>query len=272
MPPVPLFGMADQKEQRIDGGINEVVRIGHTIRRPVRPWSESVHELLRELEARGFTGAPRFLGIDQNGREILSAVPGATPWPPGPQLCRPEMIESAAHLLRQYHDVISGWNPEDANWQTAPVPIGASEVICHNDLAPWNIIARDGETVAFVDWDTAAPGPRIWDLAYLAYTMTPLAEPANLEPMGWPTSIPIHERLSRLRNSYGCSQQQWDEFITVIPRRVQAAYDTMRIWAEEDRPGWRAQWNLPEPWRHGAGFLRDLEYIQSRMRDWREIE
>jgi phosphotransferase family enzyme len=264
--------MADPKEERVDGGINEVVRIGHTIRRPVRPWSESVHELLRELEARGFTGAPRFLGIDQKGREILSAVPGATPWPPGPELCRPKAIESAAHLLRQYHDAISGWYPKTANWQTAPVSVGAPEVICHNDLAPWNIITRDGRTVAFVDWDTAAPGPRTWDLAYLAYTMTPLAEPANLEPMGWPNSIPISERLTRLRDGYGCSQQQWNELITMTPRRVQAAYDTMRIWAEEDQPGWRAQWNQPEPWRHGAGFLRDLEYIHSRIRDWQEID
>ena len=38
------------------------------------------------------------------------------------------------------------------------------ETVCHNELFPWNTVFRSGVPVAFIDWDTAAPGPRVWDL------------------------------------------------------------------------------------------------------------
>lgn len=44
-----------------------VVRVGDTVRRPTKARAPFVHELLRHLEARGFSGAPRFLecyGLD----------------------------------------------------------------------------------------------------------------------------------------------------------------------------------------------------------------
>ncbi|MGZ0147423.1 phosphotransferase [Kribbella sp. WER1] len=194
------------------------------------------------------------------GREVLSRVEGETP---RPEVCGDAVLDSAAGLLRQYHDAVAGWMPEASNWQVAPVPAGAPEVVCHNDLAPWNLLIRDGEVVAFVDWDTAAPGPRAWDLAYLAYTLVPLAAPENLAPMGWPSPTPVRERMLRIRDAYGCSPEQWQEVLTTIPVRIQAAYDTMRIWAAQDRPGWRAQWEQPAPWHHGAGYLRDLAYLNS---------
>jgi hypothetical protein len=68
------------------GDLNVVVQIGDTVRRPVGPWSFAVHALLRHFEAVGFDGAPRFLGIDDEGREILSYVEGDAafaPVPPG---------------------------------------------------------------------------------------------------------------------------------------------------------------------------------------------
>ncbi|MFD7158808.1 phosphotransferase family protein [Kribbella sp. NPDC059898] len=250
-------------ERRLDGGINEVVQLGQTIRRPMGPWSGSVHELLMELESREFTGAPRFLGIDDDGREILSKVEGDRP-----TVFDDALLESTAALLRRYHDSVEGWAPETARWQSAPVAVGEPEVVCHNDIAPWNLIAQDGMAAAFVDWDTAAPGPRMWDLAYLAYTFVPLAAPENLGPMGRPGPVPVRERLALVRDAYGCSQQQWHSLLDTVPVRVRAAYDTMRIWAAEDRPGWRAQWEQPEPWRHGAGYLRDLAYISASVNDW----
>lgn len=252
--------------ERLTGGVNEVVRLGTTVRRPTGTWSPAVHELLRHLETSGFSGAPRFLGIDQQEREVLSLVPGDTLWPPSAELTDISLVESAAGLLRTYHDIVAGWTPTTDVWQVPPVTTGPPEVICHNDTSPWNMITSNGAITAFVDWDTAAPGRRMWDLAYLAYTLIPLAAPENLEPMGWPTAVraTAAERMAALREGYDCTTAQWDELLATVPTRVSAAYDTMRIWAAEDRPGWRAQWNQPEPWRHGSGYLRDLEFLRSR--------
>lgn len=195
----------------LSGGINRVVRVGDTVRRPVGFWSASVHELLLYLEHAGFPGAPRFLGIDSDGRECLSLV-GGEPVSYGDE----SLLQSAAQLLRSYHDLVAGWSPPAAAWQVAPVDLGAPEVICHNDLAPWNILSRDGRAIAFVDWDTAAPGPRMWDLAYLAYRLIPLAAPENLRLMGVPAgSVP--DRLAALCRGYGCTPEQRRELIALVP-------------------------------------------------------
>lgn len=54
-----------------------VVRVGETVRRPMTTASPAVHELLRHLERVGFDGASRLLGIDDQGREVLTFHPGA---------------------------------------------------------------------------------------------------------------------------------------------------------------------------------------------------
>lgn len=79
----------------VHGTVTTVQRIGGTIRRPVRRRTPSVHALLRHLERVGFPGAPRVLGIDTQGREILSLLPGQTaprPWPPIVRQCRAEPV------------------------------------------------------------------------------------------------------------------------------------------------------------------------------------
>ena len=49
-----------------------VVRIGDTVRRPHQPTSDRVAAYLAHLEARGFDGAPRHLGRDAQGRDVLT--------------------------------------------------------------------------------------------------------------------------------------------------------------------------------------------------------
>ena len=67
----------DMTEEILEGGgVNVVTRIGSTVRRPVQPWTAAVHVLLRHLADVGFDGAPRVLGVDDQGREILDYLAG----------------------------------------------------------------------------------------------------------------------------------------------------------------------------------------------------
>ena len=52
------------------------VRVGQTVRRTGNPWSPAVLDLLRHLEREGFAGAPRALGFDDQGREVLTYIEG----------------------------------------------------------------------------------------------------------------------------------------------------------------------------------------------------
>ena len=68
----------DAAEIALSGGNSnaEVIKLGDTVRRQTSSVSTTVHKLLVHLEKSGFDAAPRFLGIDNKGREILSYLEG----------------------------------------------------------------------------------------------------------------------------------------------------------------------------------------------------
>ncbi len=140
------------------GSTPGVVRIGRHVHRPCGPKAPFVHAFLRHLERVGFAAAPRLRGIDDQGREILTYLPGTVPRATDGARWTDDQLHAVATLLRRYHDA------------TARTPLAADqEVVCHNDAAPWNTVF-DGETpVALIDFDDAAPGPRIRDIAYAVW-------------------------------------------------------------------------------------------------------
>ncbi|TMR22969.1 aminoglycoside phosphotransferase family protein [Nonomuraea zeae] len=159
-----------------------------------------MHALLGHLAARGFGGAPRSHGIDGEGREILDFVPGQAADYPLPDWARSdEALTAAGRLLRDYHDATADFpDATDLTWYFAPV--SPAEVICHGDVATYNCVFRDGLPVAFIDFDTAHPGPRVWDVAYAAYRFVPLTDPRHAD------SCPVAEQARRLRlfaDAYG---------------------------------------------------------------------
>ena len=63
--------------ERLDGGnVGGAVRIGDTVRRSAGPWTAAVHALLTHLATKRFTAAPRPLGFDEQGREVLTFLEG----------------------------------------------------------------------------------------------------------------------------------------------------------------------------------------------------
>jgi hypothetical protein len=175
-------------ERQLEGGnVSEVWRVGQTVRKPAAVWDVGVQALLRHLEKAGFDGAPRAFGVDRHGRSIVSFIAGDTcDYPMPAYVWDDETLVAAARLLRAYHDATVGFvAPPDAGWQ-GPTPPGAAEVVCHNDVAPYNAVFRDGRPVALIDFEMAAPGPRVWDAAYAAYRFVSLGVPANDAPPGPP--------------------------------------------------------------------------------------
>ena len=163
---LPLFG----------GNVNQgVVRVGDTVRRAKSASSPNVHSLLRHLETVGFPNAPRFLGTDDKGREILTYIDGTTAFADEIWSSDAPLV-AATKLLRAFHDATSGISPGDPQgWAFAYPDAAQHEVICHNDFAPYNMIFKGGLPTAIIDFDLAGPGPRLRDVAYLAYWFVPLS-------------------------------------------------------------------------------------------------
>lgn len=158
------------------GNVNAgVVRVGDTVRRATTPQSASVHRLLLHLEAKGFPASPRLLGLDDRGREILSFLEGEAAVSSEIWLSEGALTAAAA-LLRAYHDATADFEFAAADhWAFRYPDKSCAEVVCHNDFAPYNLIFRGVEPVGIIDFDLAGPGPRLRDLAYLAYWMVPLS-------------------------------------------------------------------------------------------------
>ena len=160
------------------GGTNNrglVVRSGDTVRRPLRPTSKAAHALLTHLAEVGFDGAPRLLGIDDQGREVLSFIPGDAVTPPYPAWAlTDDVLRSVAALLRRYHEAVAGFDPTSHDWPSVAPPEFDEGLACHNDLNLDNVIFRDGRAVALIDFDWANPGSVVWDVAGAIRLWAPL--------------------------------------------------------------------------------------------------
>jgi hypothetical protein len=195
----------------LEGGSHStVVRVGQTVRRASHSWSPAVLDLLGHLEREGFAGGPRALGFDQQGREILTYIEGEVGQ--GDQFIpnhggrfdirlpdyvwRDDVLLHLGALVRAYHDAAATFPSAGREWMFEPrQPV---ETVCHNELFPWNTVFRAGVPVAFIDWDTAAPGPRAWDLGLAAWRWVPFFRDEKCRAIGLPAGVADKARRFRL--------------------------------------------------------------------------
>lgn len=156
------------------GNMGTVIRFDDVVQRPAGEWTPAVHRLLDTLRESGLDQVPEALDIDDSGFELVSYIEGENLAEAAPQVLWSEQIlTDAAALLRGIHDRSVDLVDAELKWRSPRRE--PAEVICHNDFAPYNLIVRDGELAGAIDFDFAAPGPRVWDLAYLAYRLAPYA-------------------------------------------------------------------------------------------------
>lgn len=189
----------DEEVTLSGGNTTPVVRIGGTVHRAAGPWTSSVHRLLCVLRGAGLAEVPEPLGYDELGREILSFLPGTVGNYPLPDwIWSSTVLREAGSILRRVHDASVALASLAAVWQLPPHhPV---EVVCLNDVAPYNMVFNDGHITGLIDLDMASPGPRIWDLAYLAYRLVPLGEYADDNT---PNEQHRRRRLDDLIRAYG---------------------------------------------------------------------
>ena len=171
-----------------------VVRSGQTVRRPQRPNSDAIRALLGHLEQAGFDGAPRFLGTDVRGREVLSYISGEAVTPPYPAWSLTDAaLRSVAELLRRYHEAVAGFDATAHRWPRLPPEPYSGTLVCHNDPNLDNVVFRAGKAVALIDFDLASPGTALWDVAAAVRLWSPLrttnTSPTPAEARPWPSSV-----------------------------------------------------------------------------------
>ncbi len=142
-----------------------------------------MHALLDHLERAGFTGSPHAVSAD--GEDVVTYIPGESVHP---HAWSDEGVFRVGRLLRGLHETTASFvPPPDAAWHPWPFASGAPEaVISHRDTGPWNIVARDGLPVAFIDWVTAGPADRLEEIAATAWLNAQLHDDDIAERQGLP--------------------------------------------------------------------------------------
>lgn len=211
---------ADPDEIPLGGGrvTTGVVRVGDTVRRPRTANSDFVQRLLRHLAGRGFEGAPRPFGTDGRGRDVVGYIEGAVP--ADLAFHDDATLRQAAALIRRFHDL-------GAELVATPAAEAVGvEVVCHNDLSPCNFVFRVGAPVAIIDFATAAPGSRAFDLGYAAWLWLDLGAPEI-------AAVEQARRLGLFLDAYGMGDRD---------RLVAAVLERQAILASKHEPVAMAIW------------------------------
>jgi Phosphotransferase enzyme family len=250
-------------EQQLDGGIANaglVVRVGPHLLRPPSPHSASIQAFLRAVRQAGFEGAPLPVGIDEDGRERLEFIDGEVPVAPYPDWSQSDTaLASLAKLLRGLHDAAHGFDPQGLTWDDALADPAGGTLVCHNDVELSSVVFRDGIAVALLDFEFAAPGRPVYDVAQLARLCVPIDDDFDQARLGWRPA----DRLARLRlvaDAYGLDRDGRAELLTAVNDAIDRIETAVRRRVDAGDPNFSALWN-----RTGGS-----ERFERRRRWWAE--
>lgn len=253
----------DDDAEVLEGGVGNagaVVRVGGHVLRPLSPHASGIHALLAHLHATGFDAVPEVVGIDSDGRERLVFITGDVPVPPFDDWSTTDpVLASTAALLRRFHDAASSFDPPAGatfSGEMADPDPGPAPVWCHNDVCPENVVFRDRVAVALLDFEFAAPGRRVWDLAALAMMSVPLDTPEDATRTGRGHLDPVR-RLRVAADAYGLDSEQRHDLLGVLDERIAQGGAFVRRRVEAGEPAFIAMWEAT------GGQAR-----YDRRRDW----
>jgi hypothetical protein len=233
-------------ERQLSGGIanaGSVVRVGDHVLRPSNPHSGSVHALLRAVRVAGFEGASVPVGIDGDGRERLVFIEGDVPTPPYPDWAQSDdALASMAALLARFHRASRSFDPAPYTWSAEMADPAGGQVVCHNDVCLENVVFRNGAAVALLDFDFAAPGRTLYDVATFARMCVPIDDPVNATRLGWHDT----DRPGRLRlvaDTYGLDPDGRRGLVDMLDASITAGGEFVRRRVEAGDPPFVAMWD-----------------------------
>ncbi|WP_043477266.1 phosphotransferase [Streptomyces collinus] len=252
--------MTAEGEALVGGMANAgaVFRRGESVERPAPRNARALHAYLRALRVHGFDAAPAPVGLTADGRERLTFIPGDVALPPFQDWAMgSSALESVGSLLRRLHEAGAAVAVDSrAEWPSDLADPEGGTMLCHNDVCPENVVFRDGRAVALIDFDLAAPGRALWDIAMTARYWVPMLDPESAAALH-PPGLDAAARLRILADGYGLPAAGRAELSGVIEqatavcrafvaRRV-AGGDSVYLQALAERGGWE-RWDRVQTW------------------------
>jgi hypothetical protein len=193
------------EEELAGGSVTRVTKLGDVVYREGGPWVEAVHSVLKHLEVKGVKCAPKALGVADDGREMISFLPGSSMYRPWREVMFTDSaLEQAAKMLRTIHDASEDLElPKTTIWRNTTAPKKKGQIIRHGDLGPWNTLWEGDILSGLIDWDFCEPGERLTDIAQLAAYFVPFIGGGHWKEAGFGSEPDYSARLNVICRSYG---------------------------------------------------------------------
>jgi hypothetical protein len=210
-------------DQNLPGGVanaGQVTRRGDVVLRPSNAHSRSIHSFLTALRATGFEGASLPVGIQDDGQERLVFIEGDVPIPPFPDWGQSDSsLVSVAVLMRDFHRGSAKVATHLSSWSDELADPSGGPIVCHNDVCLENVVFRDGLAVGLLDFDFAAPGRPVYDLAQFARMCVLIDDDLSAERLGW--NVPNRpDRLRLFADTYGLNKGERGELLGHLDRSM----------------------------------------------------
>jgi aminoglycoside phosphotransferase (APT) family kinase protein len=114
--------------------------------------------------------------------------------------------------------------------------------VCHNDVCPENVVFRDGIAVALLDFEFAAPGRPVYDLAHLARLCVPIDDDFDQARLGWRPADPP-ARLRLVADAYGLDRDDRAELLTAMNDAIDRIEAAVRRRIDAGDPNVIAMWH-----------------------------
>jgi Phosphotransferase enzyme family len=232
-------------EVELYGGVanaGRVTRRGSEVLRPSNPHTATIHRFLARLADSGFEGASRPLGVEPDSRERLVFIEGDVPLLPYPAWAQTDdALVSVTALMRRYHDAAGAVPPTvDDSWSGEMADPDGGPIVCHNDVCLENVVFRDGTAVAFLDFDYAAPGRPLYDLACFARMCVPIDDGSRVR-FGW-SDADLPGRLRLVADTYGIDADQRALLVELLTESIEAGGAFLLRQVEAGHPGFIEMW------------------------------
>jgi hypothetical protein len=234
------------EEEPLTGGTanaGAVTRIGRYVLRPSTRHSPSIHRFLSSLRRAGFDGASEPVGIDADGRERLVFLDGDVALVPYPAWAQSDAgLASIARLMRRLHETSHSFDPAGLMWSREMADPAGGPIVCHNDVCLENVVFREGVAVGLLDFDFAAPGRPIYDLAQMARLCVPVDDDINAARLGW-ESPDRPRRLRLVVDAYGLDRAERGELLEILADSIARGADFLRRRIGAGDPNFIRMWN-----------------------------
>jgi len=241
-----------------------VVIDGDVVRRPAGPWTPAVHALLDHLERAGFTGSPR--AVSAAGADVVTYIPGASV---SPHAWSDEGVFGVGGLLRSLHDATASFvPPPGATWHPWPFASDAPDaIISHRDTGPWNIVARDGRPVAFIDWVTAGPADPVEEIAATAWLNAQLHDDDIAERQNLPGARARAGQLRHFADGYGLAAADRRGLVTAMIEYAirDSAAEAIQAGVTPDGGDCDALWAIAWRARSAAWMVRHRQLLENAL-------